>query len=151
MTEVTALQIRGKEIVVHVNESGRFIAEVGGKQLTDETLEGLRKKLMTATKAAQAKIALPFTLVEGPVIEPALATGLHAGSGAILIQRKDGTREQLNSWGHKELAVLTAGDLMRARQLLDAAITAQARWDAFEKEHKINLRERVQQEIDKLG
>jgi hypothetical protein len=152
-TRLKDVTIRGQQIEISVaSQDGWFEADYQGETYRAATLDALTSRLQAATK--RVKVEVPFVLVEesrwnyAPTVERAVATGLHAGHGAVLIKRANGDREQLSGYSSSSLRDLTAEEFEEARDLQRAAAKAQARWDDWRKAHEHpSLREAVRDAI----
>jgi len=164
------IKVRGKDVEITLDPwisddsaTAAFRAKAGGKDFRDDTLEGLRKKLMAATRSEGVKVKVPFARLDAVrsgystsgqwAVRTGVALGLHGGNGNLLVRWDDRkATEQLEStdrWSGKEL--LRPLDDETARRL----VTLKAQQHAITKEldeltamHSFKLKEEVQRVID---
>jgi hypothetical protein len=150
------LTVRGQQIEIFTNDDGSWLAFYGGARdrITAETRDGLYKALMRATKQDATKVSVPFVQVGQPwsssriIVKRGTATGLHSGNKNVLVTWSDGGKEQLDRYG--STAILDGDtDTNEWRRLFDVKQAAEIALSAFEAEHKLNLKEVVQAELDK--
>lgn len=154
MQELT-MEVRGHEFEVTVDtQGGYFRTAHDGVEYSDLTWEGLRARLMRATKAAAAKVAIDFVTMSGGKPERGTVTGQHAANRNLLVtwpdrKGRDG-KQQLASYNlNPALRPLSADELQTWVRLAGEARDARDALVAFEGERKIDLRKAVADALDK--
>lgn len=88
---VTIRIIRGVDMPIHCDSRGAFNADYEGERVEDSTIDKLAEKLMRLTKPQEMHI--PFCYIGGDNrIKTGVATGIHAGTGQLLLTFDDGTK-----------------------------------------------------------
>lgn len=145
MTDIkfTDLDIRGTLVPIQVNEnSGRFVATMNGKYFADETFDGLRQQLMTASRRKAAKVSIPISRVTAGLrgrrnVIHGTATGIHASNGHVLARWENGRSEQLG-WSDSSSIYpqLSPGQAEKLLALMQASEDAQRALREFDREIK---------------
>lgn len=153
MANDLTMEVRGHDFEVEVR-GGYFQARHDDVEYTDTTWEGLRGRLMRATKQAAAKVAIDFVTMAGGKPERGIVTGQHAANRNLLVTWPDrkGTaaRQQLAGYNLNPcLRPLSADELSEWVRLAGEARDARDRLGAFEGERKIDPRKAVQDALDK--
>lgn len=149
------LTVRGQDFEIFTDDQGRWVAYIDSSPILADSRDKLRDALMKATKQAATKVAVPFIRVttrQGREvrIDHGTATGIHSANGNVLARFGERGSEQLtHGWGN--VTYLREGtDMDRWRELSDAARAANAAFSAFVAEHKIELSQAVQAELNKV-
>jgi hypothetical protein len=155
------IEVRGTKIPVFVDgtDSPTWYATVGDKEVTGNSKENLRTRAMTETKKAAAKVSVPFTAIRYPWRDkdgqavPGEATGIHAGTGKVLIHwPRSGKREQTdggryqNEMYFRPLSDEEAAEVIR---LHEARREAQEAFAEYTKPRLIALKDAVIAETDR--
>ena len=143
------MNIRGTTVDVTLSNSHDrngmvmvFTAHWNGTRYHDAAWEGLRKKLITASK--NLKVEVPFFDVHNTA--SGVATGIHANSGNILVRWANGKTDQLSSW------LLRSGSVLRGLSdeevaefvsLKAAVVAAEGALEEFRDARDINLKQAV--------
>lgn len=107
------------------------------------TLEGLRAKLLEVTRRAATKIGVPF--VNPVAVQRGTITGVHQGNNKYLV-RWDGktkTEQEDRTWDW--IGPLTDEEFAELRRLKDELAAANNRYRVFCQQHKLDVREAVEQ------
>jgi len=109
---IKTFKAHGTEVKIQVFEDGSFNTRVHGSWIKEMTLPECEAKARKAAKKAAIVVSVPFTLtgtvphkstyhgsswVSGIGTRDGVATGVHSGSGLVMVQWDDGTKEQLRS------------------------------------------------------
>lgn len=161
--EIGTVDIKGTKFPVTVDEYGHFYSmwegqEIGGKP----TLDDLKILLHKAVREAAASIAVPFSVAKqvGPagqrkwVIRQGNGIAIHAGNGNLIVEWPGGEREQASGRFGSALDAsilqrLSRDDEERWLTLLVKFTHAQEALNRFEQERKINLKDKVRDELDR--
>lgn len=161
---VKSFTVKGTKVEISVNGDGEFSCRVHGEWLTADRLVDLERVARKAAGKASIKVAVPFTKTgtvrivpqygrphwaSGYGVRNGVATGIHSGSGSVMVKWADGESEQLREgWrGNELLAPLTADEAREWAELYKAQSAATDARYKFEKKHKLkgDLTELVQQ------
>lgn len=158
--------IRGEDIPVEVSTNiskdaatASFKAQVNGKHISSETLEGLRGKLLNETKRAAVKVSIPFSMVgkahdrygmpRGPMtVLHGVITGIHQGTYKPLVRwDANGKSEQLDRAGtvFKPLDKETADRLLALRA---QNVEIERQISELESANRLDPRKAVEEAID---
>ena len=143
------LEVRGQKFSIAVSNQGWFSALVDGHELTAETLNALRDKLIAATRKASAKLDIHFCklMSDGKVV-PGVVTGVHGANGNLLIRWSDTKRTvQESSWASRDeprVSPLNADEVARWRQLCLNRQAAEKAIASFLGPRKLDLRKLVE-------
>lgn len=100
----------GTKVEIKIWDDGSFNARVHGSWIKEMTLAECEAKARKAAKKAAIVVSVPFTLVgivphksafhgatwiAGIGTRDGVATSVHSGSGLVMVQWSDGTKEQL--------------------------------------------------------
>jgi hypothetical protein len=155
------IEVRGTKVPVFVDgtEHGSWYCTIGSTELTGPTKEALRTRAMTATKKAAAKVSIPFTAISYPYrgrdgrVVPGEATGIHAGTGKILIHwPRSGRREQTDGGRYQNETYFRPLDDEEAAMIIrlhEARRKAQEDFETYIADRKIGLKDAVIAEIDR--
>lgn len=150
------MKIRDQEVVVEVTQLGQFSAVLAGKTYVADRWEDLRQRLMTASKRAAIKVAVPFVIFrsnypgDGYSRHTYVATGIHQGTQNILARNSVGTAIQLDGWETEgALRPLTGEEQDRYVAALIAQREAKAAVDRLKVEFGIDVRRTVRAAIEK--
>jgi len=147
------VEVRGQQIPVRVDDRGWWIADWDGSPQHSETKEGLRSKLQTLSKRKAVRVEVPFTTlryghVGGPRVCHGNAVGLHAGNGNLLIEWRDGTKEQDTRRSSREtLRRLTNEEGKEWLDLTEKRRDAVNALENFEKPRRVDLRTATEKAI----
>jgi len=151
MTSMGTLEVRGVEFEIAVDRSGYFHSNPSDdNSMRDDTLEGLRKKLMAHTKQRQVRVNVPFVVQRGyQGLMRATATGFHAGTGNVLIKLETDTGKwESMQWERFDvLEDLTEEDFETGCKLAQAVIKADQDWRDFQSKHRMTLNQAVRTAI----
>lgn len=149
------ITIRNRDFPVTVDDSGTWRAEFDGGVLTSGTKENLRAALQRAINRKSVKVAVPFSIISrtvgggGVQVRTGVATGIHAKNNSLLVRWDDnGKADQLTPYS-TYLIALTPAERAEWRTLHTAAFDAKRALAEFERDHALNLRNAVQDEITK--
>jgi hypothetical protein len=146
------IDVRGTAVPWEVDERGTFRATLDGTGYQADTLDGLRNKLVAATRRAAVQVSVPFVVVEKPSFRGAkslgrgVATGRHQGSRKILVRWASGNATQEDLYGN-QLRDLSSEEFEEGSRLLDALSKAEAAWSRFESTHGLDVGRRVDEAI----
>lgn len=143
--------IDGRKIEVTIDSQGEFHATLNGYGHKADTLKALLEKLRRALRTDKARIAIEATLLhqgresswdtdstKEPSAEPIVITGIHGGTGSILMTRADGTKETARSYRSGTIARrLTEDEANQWVALCKALRGATVAKEAFEKQVRI--------------
>jgi len=139
---LTDLDIRGTQVAVGVTPDGWFTAgpPITDKTVADRTLEGLRERLMRASKTKAVKVAIPAMRlhIRGGArldFEPVTLTGIHAGNGQIIYRNSTGNAMYADAFNSGNVQtfyrVMTDDEQAEFRALYAAKLDAQAKMSTF--------------------
>lgn len=137
--KLTTIEVRGRKFEVSVDDrDGMFSTSYDGGLLKAGSLEGLREQLNRATKSV--KISIRFAAsVDDNTVRIGVCTGKHATNGNYLVRWEDGTSQQLGPWDLSKGCV-DPESATQYSHLCRLVTEAEKTRDAFEKEHRINVR-----------
>jgi hypothetical protein len=136
------MNVRGTKVEVHTTIDHNFAATWNNNYYSSPTWDGLRKKLLVASK--NLKIEVPFFEVRNAAA--GVATGIHTNSGNILVRWANGKTDQLSSW------LLRSGSVLRGLSdeevaefvsLKAAVVAAEGALEEFRDARDINLKQAV--------
>lgn len=132
--EVQPIEVRGMTFKVYVGRRGHFSA-VGADGHTwseyNETRAAMEADLMHKTKKAAQKVRIPFTRWDGSA-RNGVATGIHAGTGNLLVEWNDGKKEQITrDYGSSYLPPQDSETVGKLHALLTARNVAQAEYNDY--------------------
>lgn len=126
MGSLVMRDIRGKNIPVEVQANGRFCAEYEDTHYFSDTFEGLRTKLLAASRRSAAKVALPASFLDeetGKVLAIVL-TGMHATTSKLLAKDEASGKSVDIAFYDHVLRRLTAAEAADLEQLFAAKVAA---------------------------
>jgi len=138
------IRVRDAEYEVDITLDGIFWVVVNNEKLSDSSLEGLRKKMIVATKRPAAKVSVPFVSVEGV---RGVATGIHGSTRNILVRWENGKTEQLNHWSGLILDDLTPQENEERHDLRARYDNASKALKKFQSDHRFDLLRAVQDAV----
>jgi hypothetical protein len=119
------IEVRGNTYQVYLTDHNEFVAEVplgdGEKKVvSSKTIEGLRDLLGNVTRRKAIKVAVPFVEVMGTKLRDGVATGIHQGSGKVLVAWADGHKDQIGGYyTQKYLRPLDPAERVELQRLLE--------------------------------
>lgn len=155
----------GRDFEIKVSDQGKWLAEVDGAWLHEDSRQELTDRIDKLTKRKVVKVSVPFTRVEEKplymgedlVVAHGEATGLHSSNGNILTTvKKRGrgevkeqiTRGDTGKWSGVYFKPLGAEDLFSLTQLIQNKRAADKAYRAFIDEYGIDLRAEVITALD---
>lgn len=158
-TLIQTEKVRGIEFKFYVNGVGHFYVDYDGDEVTNPTLEGLKKRLLDLTKQRTANLAIDFwrweeadrwerKAGERGKLRHGIITGLHASNQNLLIKMDGEKAEQDSSYhggghgGHLKLTKDEQADFIkmkRQQENLEDQITA------FVEAHKFDAKKAVRE------
>jgi hypothetical protein len=150
-TKIPAQTIDGRKVEVSILDgTGEFTADVGGHGFKADTLKALLEKLRRALRTSSTRISIEASLLhqgrvdswddgsKKPSAEPVVITGIHGGTGAILMTRANGQKETSRSYRSETIARrLTKDEADTWVELCQALKAANTAKDAFVKKYAI--------------
>ena len=142
------MNVRGTKVEVHTTIDHNFAATWNNNYYSSPTWDGLRKKLLVASK--NLKIEVPFFEVRNAAA--GVATGIHTNSGNILVRWANGKTDQLSSWNgaNERLRCLSDEEVAEFVSLKAAVVTAEKAFKKFRDDRAINLKQVVLDAIKAL-
>jgi hypothetical protein len=147
MGNISPLRILGTEVPVSVYGSGRFYAMWKENQYEGDSISELKEKLTAAAKRDRLVISVPFMMIRDGELVAGVATGVHARDGRILAV-VDGEKDQLRGYNVDALKPLDELTEAELRLALSARKSAQDTIDRIQKDHRLPLKQTVE---DALG
>lgn len=146
------MTVRGRTFEIYTNDDGKWLAYYDGSAIKVDSRELLNKALMRATKQAATKVSVPFIQVgfdwnRRIITKRGTATGIHSANRNVLVAWEDGSKEQLDRYGSTDILAADT-DPAQWRQLVEAKQAAEQALAEFVKQHRLDLRETVQAELD---
>lgn len=139
------IDVRGTLYPVTVDDRGTWICDAGGTKHHAGTKDALRDAVMTATLRKAAKIEIPFCKIDwsrtfGWQVHHGTVTGIHQGTGNLLVTWDNGRKEQLRGYtGTVTLRPLTPEEEQRWAELCETKRTWSNALADFEAEHNFSL------------
>lgn len=162
----TPIEGIGRKIAVDVRGQ-RFHAVVEGEDFYADTWEALETKVKTKLRKAKPKVEVPFMRIVddgnsfrsrrtrgatkyGPIIVAGVATGLHGGTGNVLITWDDGTKEQDSYYSRSGHTIKSLNDKDREhlQKLLDERHDLDERIREIESRNSFDLKPAVEQAVE---
>lgn len=150
MMDINPVQIGKVSIPVQVDERGKFSASLNGHGYEADSRGSLRDLLEKAALANRVKTAVKFTHVAGSHVTHGTATGIHGGTGNLLVTWDSGRKEQLSSWGGRGeyLERLNDDETLELQALLGWLADAELALKTFREKHSIKLKEIVSADVE---
>ena len=151
--KIQPLTIRGRDFEVWLDDDGDFTAQYENRTYRSKTRDGLREALMKVTKQAATKVAVPVLRSRGhlysePRLEEAVITGIHAGTGNVLV-KSYGKTEQAHHFDYDRFyRPMTDAEKAEFLEAWRAWKTAQDRWEALRRERQIDVRKLAREAVD---
>jgi hypothetical protein len=140
---------------VAVDDTGRWVASMGERLFTAATRDALRDQLMRATARKAVKVAVPFTMLMPPrfratekIVRHGTATGVHQGTGSVLVTWENGSKEQLNAYSATTLREMSPEEEAQWLELDRASRDARRALDDFEGSRRLRLRDEVNEAVE---
>jgi len=94
----------GEKIRLRVDDGGNWLATTVGRDLKAPTRDKLITEIERALRLVKKAVHVPFTHVESKnngyvTLKHGVATGIHSGTGNLLVAWDDGSNGQLNTGG----------------------------------------------------
>ncbi len=152
------MEIRGQVVQVFVGatDSGQWYGTLARTEYSSETKDGLRTRLMAASRKAAAKVDVRFHYVDAMGRRFAgSATGIHASNRNILVtwdgtgpNFKRGSQQIEHRYGSSDYyRPLSSAELEELVALRETEKAARDAVKEFGKEHGLNLRDAISAEI----
>ncbi|MDP9325708.1 MAG: hypothetical protein M3O87_04130 [Candidatus Dormibacteraeota bacterium] len=143
--DIGSLEVRGQSFKIRVTGNGRFLADPGAGQvnISADTLEALRARLLEETKRRAVKLAIPAVLDEnrpGAAPRRVTLTGIHASNRDLLWREADGTPNREASYNARWMQPLSPQEFQELTDLVGAFEEARQALDAFRGEHSLDAR-----------
>jgi hypothetical protein len=160
MSEYPAGEIthNGVTVPIFVDDWGHWSATYAGTKHTEESRPKLDTRLKRTIKRTVTKVNVPFVAVrqDNQQFKRGTAYGIHEGTGNILAEWDDGTKEQIKSGGygawHTHLfGNIPDADLATWVLLARAARDAQRTLAVFVSDHERNLKDDVMRAADEAA
>lgn len=102
-SKLCQVDVKGFTFQVYVTSQGEFYAEHAGQTVSSESLKGLRERLRASVKAADPAVNVPFWVIDKETnrVKEGVATGIHGGTGNVILKWGDGTRTQTRGYGEE--------------------------------------------------
>jgi hypothetical protein len=150
--EAGKVTIKGVDYDVTVDDSGDWHALVIGNRVTAGSKDALRTAITRETRKATASISVPFVSLnnQDATVRRGNATGIHGSNRNVLVRWADtGEADQVRGYTDTDTIIddLTDAELSMWQERRRAYLET-ARWFfAFEKEHRIDLRDIVRKAL----
>lgn len=143
------------EVEVDVDRDGRgayFVAMYGFQRYSSRTWEGLYKTLMAQTKREKVRVRVPYWSLTREGFVSHVAVGIHAGTGNVEREGRDGKPEQIDNFAWTSMAFGEMTELERAQRLnmQDQQIAIEAAIKEFDDVHTFRLKDVVSAAIEKV-
>lgn len=150
MMEIKPVTIGKVRIPVQVDELGKFSADLNGHRYEADSRSDLKGLLEKAALANRAKTAVKFTKVYGNGVSHGTATGIHAGTGNVLVTWDSGRKDQLTGWdGRGEyLERLNEDETLELQALLAGLSQAELAVKTFRGKRSIALKNVVTRDVE---
>lgn len=149
----------GVTVPIFVDDWGHWSATYAGRTHTESDRAKLDARLKRVVKRTVTKVSVPFVAVNstGQNFKRGTAYGIHEGTGNVLVEWDDGTKEQVkpsgryDTWHTQILAGIPDADLAtwvllaRAKQQADRAL------GVFIRDHEIDLKQDVMRAADEAA
>lgn len=149
------IQINNSEKTdIFVTDFGSWNGSYQGKEYSASSRDLLEAKLKTAAKKEKIRVKIAFTLLvrtrEGARTRDGDATGLHAGTGRVLVRWSNGDADQVNNYHGPDGSYythLTSEQKVEILELHRARAVIMDKIDAFDKQNAIRLADVVENAI----
>jgi hypothetical protein len=146
----------GIEVPIFVDDRGRWHADLGSTHVMKYTRDHLSEEIKKLTRRQRVTVSVPFVELcyigstrDQIMLRRGTATGLHSSNGNVLVTWSNGTREQHRGYAgydvYEDLSPKQAKDL---EWLFRAKIEADRALAAFNKAHKVHLKDVVTEAMD---
>jgi len=150
MTMLAEVTKNGVTVEVNVDSTGTFTCAIADDQYSADTMANLVKQIDAATKKIAKAVAVPVTVIDfnrGGLasVNDGTATGLHSGTGNVLITWATGVKEQLTHWNvpGEIFRPLTKNEINEYVRLHGETIAAREAETAWVAAHRINVKQDV--------
>lgn len=157
MTQYPAGEIThyGVTVPIFVDDRGHWTATYAGRGRTEESRYKLDMWLKRMTKRTATPIRFPFVSVtpSNQKHRRGVAYGIHEGTGNVLVEWDDGTKEQVKSYatGTDHLGDVPDAELATWLLLVRAYRQAEQALHAFMSDRRINLKDEVMRAADEAA
>lgn len=135
------LIVKGLTYEIGVTQEGKFFIQDDLDHLSDNTLDGLRKKILKRTNKKEFNI--PIVYVGGgwgndDTIQCVTATGIHDRTNSLLVKHRDGEPDTISIHASRRVLDLTYAELNKLKRLQAAKLKAEKAFDDFLCEKKFD-------------
>lgn len=147
-----SIEKNGVEVDLFVDDEGRWLAEVAGKNLVFPARDKLVDAIGRATKRVSAKVEIAFFKVtshNGNVrIREGVATGIHSGNGNLLVTWKSGNVKEQIRTGFADDFFSERVHAEQCAKLLREKMEADHRYLQHSRQFRISLDDEVKKGLD---
>jgi hypothetical protein len=125
MVEYSAGEISraGEKFALKVDDDGNWLAKVAGRGLKQPTRTKLVAEIERTLRLERKAVHIPITVMEAKnsghvILKHGVVTGVHSGSGNILIAWDQGGNGQLAGYGSDVMQRLSDEDEVKLRRLV---------------------------------
>lgn len=142
----SGVEVRGTKYPVYADARGTLGSVMAGTEYVGSTMETLRNYMMADSRRKQVKVSVPFshlhtsTYGDRASVKHGEATGIHSGSGNVLIRWRDGKTEQAGGYSSTYVQPLDADESAEYIRLQKAKAAANKAFTEFEEAHKLQCR-----------
>lgn len=146
--------IKGRKVDVQIDSSGWFSTVIDGHEHRAGTYDALVKKVQQALRLKATKLEIAIwrdsrrNRVPG-TLEHVTLTGLHGGTGNVLVRRADGSAEQDSRWSTDYYS--EGIDVELYKRLYAAHAVAEKALEDYRQKFKADPKELVKAELKAAG
>lgn len=143
------MEVRGRTIQIYVDDYGRWFSKE--PDVTADSRNELREKLVTVTRKQGVKLAIPATLHERGKLFDATLFGRHGGNGNLMFSTNGKNQQETYGYyvDHRWMRRMTAEEKLRFRELRSDKERAERDYESFAKSLDINPDKLVDAELEK--